>query len=105
MTKEEELYLWVVCYGRALRECREELKMSQDDLSKRSTVSRPQISKIENGQATPRLFTMFLLAYHLGTTASNIVERAGDFFYDIIDRRGIKAFYDFRYLDEKTKGI
>ncbi len=47
--------------GRAIRQARKELGLSQDALSKKSGVSRPQISDIESAKCSPRATTLFEL--------------------------------------------
>ncbi len=47
--------------GRAIRQARKELGWSQDALSKKSGVSRPQISDIESAKCSPRTTTLFEL--------------------------------------------
>ena len=47
--------------GRAIKQARKELGWSQDELSKKSGVSRPQISNIESAKCNPRTTTLFEL--------------------------------------------
>lgn len=56
-----------------IRECREELKMSQTDLSKKSQVSRSIISGLESGAVTVTTTdTLVKIAKALGKKVSDI---------------------------------
>ena len=55
--------------GKAIKERREELRMSQDDLSKASHVSRGTISALENGKCDDFLVgTLLSISKALDTT-------------------------------------
>ncbi|MBR6442706.1 MAG: helix-turn-helix transcriptional regulator [Clostridia bacterium] len=59
--------------GYRLREIREQRKMTQEELEKRSGVSRQTISAIENNKAENVLVgTLLALANALGTTIDNL---------------------------------
>ncbi len=63
-------------YGRVVRERREELELSQEDLSFRSELDRTYISGIERGVRNPTFRTMCRIAAALGTPASVLVRAA-----------------------------
>lgn len=59
--------------GYRIKERREELRMSQEELSKKSGVNRTTISAIETGKAKQVLTgTLAALAEALGTTVDKI---------------------------------
>ncbi len=51
--------------GERLRELREEKKLSQGDVMKRTGLARAYISRVENGHTTPSVETMEKLAHAL----------------------------------------
>lgn len=56
-----------------IRECREELKMSQEELSRKSGVSRTIISGLETGSITVTTTkTLLAIAEALGKSVSDI---------------------------------
>jgi transcriptional regulator with XRE-family HTH domain len=58
--------------GKVIKERREELRMSQEDLEKASNVSRGTISAIENGKSKDVLVgTLLSIAKALDTTIDN----------------------------------
>lgn len=58
----------------AIKERREELGMSQEELSERSGISRQTISAIENGKYSSVLTTtIFALAVAMGTTVDKLI--------------------------------
>lgn len=63
-------------YGRAVRERREELDLSQEELSFRSELDRTYISGIERGVRNPTLRTMSRIAAALGAPLSVLVRAA-----------------------------
>ena len=59
--------------GYKVKEVREEKRMTQEELSKKSGVSRPTIVAIENGDAKDvKVSTLLKLANALDTTVSAI---------------------------------
>ena len=59
--------------GYKIREVREEMKMSQEELAEKSGVSRGTISALENGSArTTTTKTLLKLAKALGVTVDRI---------------------------------
>lgn len=52
----------VLFFGRRVRECREYLGMTADDLAKRSGLTPAAISMIENGNREPLLSTAIALS-------------------------------------------
>jgi transcriptional regulator with XRE-family HTH domain len=60
--------------GNAIKERREELRMTQDELAKRSGISRQTISSIENGKYSNVLVgTLAAIATALDTTVDNFL--------------------------------
>lgn len=70
---------YLVAFGKHLKETREKIEWSQSELSAYSSVSEGQISAIENGHQSPRLYTLKALALALGKTPSEIL----DFKFDL----------------------
>lgn len=59
--------------GYRIKEVRESLSMTQEQLAEKSGVSRGTISALENGTArTTTTKTLFLIASALGTTVDRI---------------------------------
>ena len=56
-------------------ECRKARKMTQDELSKRSGVSRPNISRFESGNYNPSLEMMVRLAAALDMSVNVKLEK------------------------------
>ena len=63
-------------YGRAVRERREELELTQEGLCFRSDLDRTYISGIERGVRNPTLKTMCRLAGALGVPPSRLIQAA-----------------------------
>ncbi len=59
--------------GNNLREIRQNLKITQADLSRLAGIKQPTISAIENGVNNPAIETLLLLAKALGCTVSDLV--------------------------------
>ena len=58
--------------GRAIKERREELRMSQEDLERASNISRGTISSLENGKCKDMLVgTLLSIAKALDTSIDN----------------------------------
>ena len=55
-----------------IKERREELKMTQEELANKSKLSRQTISSIENGNDNVLLGTLTAIATALGTTVDKI---------------------------------
>ena len=56
-------------FGQKIRDCRKSKKMSQEELAKRSNLSRARISAIENGKCRDILVsTLVTIASALDTT-------------------------------------
>jgi transcriptional regulator with XRE-family HTH domain len=62
--------------GEAIRERREELRMSQSALGDASALRQQEVSKIERGTIDLRARTLNRLAEALGRTAARIDDRA-----------------------------
>jgi transcriptional regulator with XRE-family HTH domain len=68
-------------FGRAVRQRREELELSQEDLCFRSDLDRTYISGIERGVRNPTIKTICRIAAALGVAPSRLIgaaERAVD---------------------------
>lgn len=65
-----------VAFGAAVRTCREQLGLSQEQLGFRSGLDRTYVSGIERGVRNPTLRIMVLLADALGTSPSVLLQRA-----------------------------
>jgi transcriptional regulator with XRE-family HTH domain len=61
--------------GRAVKERREELKLTLRALASRSGISSSMISDIERGEKSPTISTLSILAAALETPVSTIVDR------------------------------
>jgi transcriptional regulator with XRE-family HTH domain len=72
--KEKQDLKYQAAFGKKLKETREKLGWSQVDLAANSSVSEGQISAIENGHESPRLYTIKSLAVALGKTPSELLD-------------------------------
>lgn len=61
-------------FGRALRNERKRVKLSQEELALRAEVDRTFVSLAERGHRQPALATVFRLAKALGTKPAALVE-------------------------------
>jgi transcriptional regulator with XRE-family HTH domain len=57
-----------------LREVRERLLVTQDELAERTGISRATLSRLENGLQRPRISTVRKLAAALGVDASELID-------------------------------
>ena len=62
-------------FGLAVRELREALRWSQEQLAERADLNRSFIGEIERGLATPSLITVAKLADALRMPTSSLIER------------------------------
>jgi transcriptional regulator with XRE-family HTH domain len=60
---------------RALKDARIEQGVSQNELAKRSGVSRPMINHLESGKRNPTLIVVHGLATALGLSVAEVCER------------------------------
>lgn len=58
--------------------CRKGKKMTQDELSKRTGISRPNISRFESGNYNPSLEMMVRMAAALGMTLDVKLTKSGE---------------------------
>jgi len=63
-------------FGLVIRRLRKERRLSQEDLSRTSSLGRVFISQLERGKQQPTLITMFELASALNVTVSRIMSEA-----------------------------
>jgi len=61
-------------YGIRIKEIREQVGMTQAELSEKSGLSQEHISRIENGKFTPNVKTADKLAEALGVTLMDILK-------------------------------
>ena len=59
--------------GQIVSNAREEMSLSQRELSKRSGVMQAEISKIEQGKGNPTLLTLQKIAKSLGRTVASLL--------------------------------
>lgn len=64
--------------GKSLRQKREEVGLTQAELSARSGVSRVTINQIENGRQSPRIETFATICAALGTGIDELVPQIQD---------------------------
>lgn len=64
----------LVKFGRAIKEARKKLKMTQDELSLYTRIDRSYISEIETGNKNPSLTTILALAKALHLKPSNLMQ-------------------------------
>lgn len=60
-------------FGQNLVRCREEAKVSQEELSFRASVHRTEVSMLERGERMPRVDTALRLAGSLGVPLEDLV--------------------------------
>ena len=65
-------------FGRIVRDHREAVGISQEELAERTGVSRNYIGMIERGETNPTLIVMNDLARALGTTLQSLIENLRD---------------------------
>lgn len=77
--RESEAYEYAtrVCgrLPRCLQECREAVKVSRYALQKNCGVSRDMVGDIEDGESVPTLFLTARMAYGLGMTLTEFVQK------------------------------
>ena len=61
-------------YGIRIKEIREQVGMTQLELSEKSGISQEHISRIENGKFTPNVKTADRIAGALGVTLMDILK-------------------------------
>ncbi|MCB1560870.1 MAG: helix-turn-helix transcriptional regulator [Xanthomonadales bacterium] len=62
-----------IAFGKALRHCREQAGISQEELAHSAGVDRTFVSRAERGVCQPALATVLLLARALKMSASSLV--------------------------------
>lgn len=68
---------FVTSFGRRVRQLREELDLSQEELADAASLHRTHISLIERGQRSVRLDTVAQLALALGKQPSELMPDIG----------------------------
>jgi len=64
--------------GERIRRLREAMGLSQDELAKRAGIGRVTLSRIENGEQSPRLSTLEALAQALGISIEQLIIQDGE---------------------------
>ena len=80
-------------FGALLREARLAAGLSQSELSQRSGLPKPTLSRYENGHVLPSLVTLRRLAHALGVAESALLpgdKTAEDAFIEALRSRGIE---------------
>ena len=67
---------FLLTFGRAVRRCRENRGLSQEELGFESDLDRTYVSGIERGVRNPTAKTILRLAKALGTRPSRLMEMA-----------------------------
>lgn len=70
-------------FGKALREFRKALDMSQELLAERANLDRTYISLLERGLRSPSFDTILSLGHGLGLPAAALVGRAVEILQDM----------------------
>ncbi len=76
MPPKDQTAAFAKAFGRAVRERRERLGISQEELGFRATLDRTYVSGIERGTRNPTLATMLRLSSALGVRASRLLSTA-----------------------------
>lgn len=63
-------------FGDAVRECRKEIGISQEDLATRANIHRTYIGGIERGERNPTLTMIFRLATALGVSPDELLKKS-----------------------------
>lgn len=101
-------------FGERLKETRESLLITQQELADKVGVSRQNVSNYEKGRNTPTLEMTGILADHLGVTVDYLMGRTDHKDYMVIGKEqlprelvddGLDAVSLFRGLVNKNGGI
>jgi transcriptional regulator with XRE-family HTH domain len=65
-----------VAFGQVLRDCRDKVGLSQEELAGRADVDRTYVSLLERGRRQPSLEMLFKLSQALGVAPATLVSRA-----------------------------
>ena len=65
-----------VAFGQVLRDCRDKVGLSQEELAGRADVDRTYVSLLERGRRQPSLEMLFKLSRALGVAPATLVSRA-----------------------------
>ena len=76
MAREARTVAFLQGFGRAVREAREALGWSQEDLGFEAELDRTYVSGIERGVRNPTLQTVLVLARALDVKPSELIESA-----------------------------
>ena len=73
MTTRRTTESFGIVVGQRLKAARLEARVTQEQLSDKTGVSRPHISRYEHGRAVPALYTVVVLCDALGVPLSRLV--------------------------------
>ena len=76
MAPKDKTAAFAIAFGRAVREAREELELSQEELGFESELDRTYVSGVERGVRNPTLRTMLKICRALNLQLSELVARA-----------------------------
>lgn len=65
-------------FGRRVRRCRKDAKLSQEELASRVSLSRTSITNIERGRQRVPLHSLFVLAAAVGVDPSVLLPNSSD---------------------------
>jgi XRE family transcriptional regulator, regulator of sulfur utilization len=65
-----------LCFGRAVKQLREQHHYSQEALADRASLNRTYLGEVERGVAVPSLATIFKIANALNLSASELIARS-----------------------------
>ena len=65
-----------VAFGQVLRDCRDKVGLSEEELAGRADVDRTYVSLLERGRRQPSLEILFRLSRALGVAPATLVSRA-----------------------------
>lgn len=76
MAREAQTVAFLRGFGRAVREAREEMGWSQEELGFEADLDRTYVSGVERGVRNPTLRTVLLIAKALGVRPSELIKSA-----------------------------
>ena len=78
MVRERETVVFLRDFGQAVREAREELGWSQEELGFEAGLDRTYVSGVERGKRNPTLRIVRQVCRALGVRPSTLIRRAED---------------------------
>ena len=64
-----------IVIGKKIKARRDELHMTQEDLSRAASISQPYLSRVERNVFTPSIKTLDRIAQALSMTVDDLIER------------------------------